>query len=39
VHDAAAGQYRFTSIVMRIVKSPAFQMNMKAANNQEVAAR
>jgi hypothetical protein len=39
VHDAAASQYRFTSIVMGIVKSPAFQMNMKAASNQEVAAR
>ena len=39
VHDAAPSQYRFTSIVMGIVKSPAFQMNMKAAYNQEVAAR
>jgi hypothetical protein len=39
VHDSAASQYRFTSILMDIVKSPAFQMNMKGASNQEVAAR
>jgi hypothetical protein len=39
VHDSEPNQYRFASIVMGIVKSPAFQMNMKAANNQELAAR
>jgi hypothetical protein len=39
VHDSAGSQYKFTSIVMGIVKSPAFQMNMKATSNQELAAR
>lgn len=29
VHESAPGNYRFTSIVLGIVKSPAFQMNMK----------
>jgi len=28
--DAAASKYKFSSIVMGVVKSPAFQMNMKA---------
>ena len=29
VRDSAATKYRFSSIVMGIVRSPAFQMNMK----------
>ena len=29
VHDSAAGDYKFSSLVMGIVKSPAFQMNQK----------
>lgn len=29
VRDAAPGKYKFSSIVLGIVKSPAFQMNMK----------
>ncbi|MBV9507707.1 MAG: DUF1592 domain-containing protein [Acidobacteriia bacterium] len=29
VRDSAPGKHRFTSIVLGIVKSPAFQMNMK----------
>jgi Protein of unknown function (DUF1592)/Protein of unknown function (DUF1588)/Protein of unknown function (DUF1585)/Protein of unknown function (DUF1587)/Protein of unknown function (DUF1595) len=29
VRDSAAGNYKFSSIVLGIVKSPAFQMNMK----------
>jgi hypothetical protein len=33
VKDAAASQYKFSSVVMGIVKSPAFQMNMKTAEN------
>jgi hypothetical protein len=31
VRDGAASKYRFSSIVLAIVKSPAFQMNMKTA--------
>jgi hypothetical protein len=31
VRGAADSQYRFSSLIMGIVKSPAFQMNMKAA--------
>jgi len=31
VRDSAASQYRFSQIVLGIVKSPPFQMNMKAA--------
>ena len=31
VSDAASSKYKFSSIVMGIVKSPAFQMNMKEA--------
>jgi hypothetical protein len=31
VRDSAPGKYKFSTIVMGIVKSPAFQMNMKAA--------
>ena len=33
--DAAASKYKFSSIVMGIVKSPAFQMNMKTADNSQ----
>ncbi|MBV8903087.1 MAG: DUF1585 domain-containing protein, partial [Acidobacteriia bacterium] len=29
VNESAPNKYRFTSLVMGIVKSPAFQMNMK----------
>ena len=32
VHDAAPNHYRFSTIIMGIVKSPAFQMNMKTEN-------
>ncbi len=32
VHEAAPSKYRFSSIVLGIVKSPAFQMNMKIAD-------
>jgi hypothetical protein len=40
VHDSAASTYRFSSLVLGIVKSPAFQMNMKTAErNQQRAAR
>jgi cytochrome c5 len=41
VHQSAAGKYRFSSLVMGIVKSPAFQMNMKpvARADQQRAAR
>jgi Protein of unknown function (DUF1592)/Protein of unknown function (DUF1588)/Protein of unknown function (DUF1585)/Protein of unknown function (DUF1587)/Protein of unknown function (DUF1595) len=40
VHDAAPGRYKFTSLVLGIVKSPAFQMNMKTDDsNQQLAAR
>ena len=39
VHDAAADHYRFTSIVLGIVKSQPFQMNWKAAGGDQVAAR
>jgi hypothetical protein len=38
VHDAAPSQYKFSSLVMGIVKSPPFQMNMKTAEGQQVAA-
>jgi hypothetical protein len=31
VRDSASSNYKFSSIVMGIVKSPAFQMNMKSA--------
>jgi hypothetical protein len=40
VRDSAATQYRFSSLVLGIVKSPAFQMNTKtAAPSQQRAAR
>jgi hypothetical protein len=33
--DAAANKYRFSSLVMGIVKSDLFQMNQKAADRAE----
>jgi cytochrome c5 len=40
VRDSAAGKYRFSSLVLGIVKSPAFQMNTKTADShQQQAAR
>ncbi|MEO8258963.1 MAG: DUF1592 domain-containing protein [Acidobacteriota bacterium] len=39
VRDSAASQYRFSSIVLGIVKSDAFQMNMKTAATEQRAAR
>ncbi|MGB6945834.1 MAG: DUF1592 domain-containing protein [Bryobacteraceae bacterium] len=40
VHDSAAGNYRFSSIVLGIVKSSPFQMNIKTgSDSQEQAAR
>jgi hypothetical protein len=40
VRDAAASKYKFSSLVMSIVKSDAFRMNMKApAATQQRAAR
>ncbi|HSU88608.1 MAG TPA: DUF1592 domain-containing protein [Terriglobia bacterium] len=33
VRDSAASKYRFSSLVLNIVKSPAFQMNAKLASN------
>ena len=38
VHESAANDYKFTSVVLGIVKSPAFQMNLKAAGSEQVAA-
>jgi mono/diheme cytochrome c family protein len=35
VKDAEASKYRFSSIILGIVKSPAFQMNMKSADQTE----
>jgi hypothetical protein len=40
VRDSSAGNYKFSALVLDIVKSPAFQMNMKVtetANNQRAA--
>jgi hypothetical protein len=37
VRDAASNNYRFSSLVMSIVKSPAFQMNMKTAATERAA--
>jgi mono/diheme cytochrome c family protein len=34
VRDSAAGDYKFSSIVLGIVKSPAFQMNMKLPDSE-----
>jgi hypothetical protein len=40
VRDSAPGNYKFTSIVLGIVKSPAFQLNMKTtAEGQQQASR
>ena len=40
VHDGAPGKYKFSSLVLGIVKSPAFQMNMKTEDsNPQQAAR
>ena len=41
VRDSSAGKYRFSSLVLNIVKSPAFQMNMKMtdARTEQRAAR
>jgi len=41
VRDSASTKYRFSSLVLNIVKSPAFQMNMKMtdARSQQRAAR
>ena len=40
VNEAAPGKYRFTSLVMGIVKSPSFQTNVKIADStQQRAAR
>src|SRR2546426_3035985 len=40
VRDSAGSKYGFSSLVLGIVKSPAFQMNMKTAHpNQQQAAR
>jgi hypothetical protein len=40
VRDSAGSKYRFSSLVLGIVKSPAFQMNMKTADrNQRQVAR
>jgi hypothetical protein len=42
VRDSATAKYRFSSLVLSIVKSPAFQMNMKmtdARPEQQRAAR
>jgi hypothetical protein len=40
VRDSAASKYKFSNIVLGIVKSNAFQMNMKAdAGGRQVAAR
>jgi mono/diheme cytochrome c family protein len=36
VRESAAGNYRFSSIVLGIAKSPAFQMNMKASEEKQV---
>jgi hypothetical protein len=35
LRDSAAGKFKFSSIVLGIVKSPPFQMNMKTAEDKE----
>jgi hypothetical protein len=35
VRDSAPGKYRFSSLVLGIVKSPAFQMNTKTVDSQQ----
>jgi len=37
VRDSAAGKYKFSAIVLGIVKSPTFQMNMKIDAGEKVA--
>src|SRR5262249_15844767 len=39
VRESAATNYRFSSLVLAIIKSPAFQMNVKAGGATQVAAR
>jgi mono/diheme cytochrome c family protein len=39
VHEAAQNNYKFSSLVMGVVKSEAFQMNMKQAQNETRASR
>ena len=39
VRDSAGDNYKFSSVVMGIVKSPVFQMNMKTEDSQPRAAR
>jgi hypothetical protein len=39
VRDAAESNYRFSSLVLGIVRSAPFQMNMKEADNSQQAAR
>jgi hypothetical protein len=39
VKESAPNQYKFSSLVLGIVKSPAFQMNMKTAAQNQRAAR
>jgi hypothetical protein len=39
VHESAPGKYKFTAIVMGIVKSPTFQMNTKAPGDEGRGAR
>jgi hypothetical protein len=39
VHEAAPNNYKFSSLVMGVVKSEAFQTNMKQAQNETRASR
>ncbi len=39
LRDSAGSNYKFSSLVLGIVKSPAFQMNMKGAATEQRAAR
>jgi hypothetical protein len=39
VRDSGSSKYRFSSVVMGIVKSDTFQMNMKTADNSARASR
>jgi len=36
VRDSAASNYKFSSVVLGIVKSPAFQMNMKVPDSANI---
>ena len=38
VRESAGSQYRFSSLVLSIVKSPAFQMNMKTSGVEQTRA-